>query len=202
MIDHFDMYFGLPDGLIELSCPSTLRITGKDYDVPKSMDELTNNICYGQRLFLTREEVNDIGTIFRMVDGYYYPIVERLKWDEDKVLPFGNKVLDCLVKEVYPVSIHLINLLKEMIEREEQLLSREYTKMEKAAGIEKLNLYAELNSLHFLRDTMKCSVPEVLLTPYNECLVHFMNAKAVADYQDRYVKLQREQTEIKPKYSK
>jgi hypothetical protein len=43
-------------------------------------------------------------------------------------------------------------------------------------------------------------VPEVLLTPYNECLVRFMIAKDQADYQERYYKLQQEQSETKPRF--
>jgi hypothetical protein len=202
MIQRPDLYSGLPDGLKEMPCPNEIRFGRKDYAVPQTMDEFTNNICYGQRLFLTREEENDYGAIFRLLDGYYYPIVECLKWDEEKALLFGNKVITCKVKYIYPIAIHFVMLLKEIIDREEKLLYREPSKIELAAGIEKLNLFSELNSLDFLRDAMKCTVPEVLLTPYNECLVRFMNAKMIADYQDRYLKLQREQIEIKPKYQK
>jgi hypothetical protein len=47
---------------------------------------------------------------------------------------------------------------------------------------------------------MKCTVPEVLLTPYNECLVRFMLAKETADYQERYFELMKEETKTKSKY--
>jgi len=195
----YDIYSGLPDGLIQLPCPDKITIRFLEYDVPKTLDEFTDKICYGQRLFLTREEKNDIGVIARMIDGYYYPIVSRKKWDEDKALLFGNKVVNCKAKELYPVAMHLITLTGEMADREEKLLHREPSKIEKAAGIENLNLYSELNALDFLRDIMKISIPEVLLTPYNECLVRFMNAKAIADYQERYFELLKERNEAESK---
>ena len=69
--------------------------------------------------------------------------------------------------------------------------------MELAAGIEKLNVFSDLTSLDFLRDAMKCTVPEVLLTPYNECLVRFMVAKEQADYQERYMNEMNNKTKAK-----
>jgi hypothetical protein len=96
--------------------------------------------------------------------------------------------------------MHLTNLVSEMAERERSLLHREPSKTELAAGIEKLNVFSELTSLDFLRDAMKVTVPEVLLTPYNECLVRFMIAKAQADFQERYYDLMKRESEPKGKY--
>ena len=95
--------------------------------------------------------------------------------------------------------MHLINLIGELAEREKSLLYREPSKVEKAAGIEKLNVYAEMTSLDYLRDNMKITVPEVLLTPYNECLVRFMIAKETMEFNERYAELLRDSLQ-KPKH--
>ena len=105
-----------------------------------------------------------------------------------------------MVEEVYPVAMHLTNLYVELADREQKLLHREPSKVELAAGIERLNIFAELNSIDFLRDAMKIPVAEVLLTPYKECLVRFMVAKETAAYQERYFELLRVQSEPKSKY--
>jgi len=202
MMTHLDLYSGLPDGLIELPLPGKIQIGRKKYDIPSTMNEFAGNICYGQRLFLAREEPNDIGLITRMMDGYYYPVVTGKKWDEEKALLFGNKILPCKVKELYPVAMHLIKLVSELADREIKLLHREPSKIELAAGIEKLNVFSEMMSLDFLRDNMKISIPEVILTPYNECLVRFMNAKEMAAFQERYFELIKEEATAKPKYKK
>lgn len=196
MMLNFDLYIGLPDGLIQLPVPDYIKIKGKYYPVSQTLDEFSKAICYGQRLFLARKEDNDFGLIIRMIDGYYYPLVTVKKWDEDKALLFGKYVLLCTVKELYPVAMHLVKLVSEMAEREQKLLHREPSKIELAAGIEKLNVFSELTALDFLRDAMKCTVPEVLLTPYNECLVRFMIAKEQAEFQERYYELMKEE---KPK---
>lgn len=202
MMIEFLVYRGLPEGLIQLPVPDFIKIKGKKYPVPGTLEQFIDNICYGQRLFITRKEENDFGLIVRIIDGYYYPIVTRDKWDEDKALLFGKIVITCSVNEIYPVAMHLISLVSEMAEREKSLLYREPSKIELAAGIEKLNIFSELTNLDFLRDAMKCTVPEVLLTPYKECLVRFMVAKETNEYQEKYFELIKEQSEPKSKYIK
>lgn len=200
MVEYVEMYYGLTEGLKQLPCPHELFFGSKKYKVPRTAEEFSKELCYGQRLYITRKEENDFDFILRIISGYYYPKVTGQKWDEDKVLLFGKNVLTCKVKELYPVAMRLLELTKELVDREESLLYREPSKLEKAAGIEKLNVFSELNSLDFLRDAMKCTVPEVLQTPYNECLVRFMNAKATADFQERYYELQREGSKPKSKF--
>jgi hypothetical protein len=195
MINNFQFYIGLPEGLSQLPLPQYIKIKRKKLTIPKDLKEFTNNICYGQRLFLMRKEENDFGSILRVINGYYYSRFE--KWDEDKALLFGKYILPLYVKDLYPVAMHLTTLIGEMAEREQKLLHREPTKMELAAGIEKLNVFSELTSLDFLRDAMKCTVPEVLLTAYNECLVRFMLAKEQADYQERYMNEMNNKTKAK-----
>ena len=200
MVENLDLYSGLADGLVELPCPSKISVWYLKYKVPQTVGELTENICYGQRLYLMREDENYIQCILRMLSGFYYPIAKRKQWNEDKAEKFKKNIFASKVIEAYPVASHFNNLLKEVIEREKKLLHREPSKVEKAAGIEKLNVFSELNSIDFLRDAMKIPVEEVLLTPYNECLVRFMNAKEVADFNERYFKLLHKENEPKKKF--
>lgn len=189
MIRQPEQYSGLADDLIKFAPPDQIRIGRRYYYVPADLEQFSKQLCYGQRLFFNRQEENDFGIIIRMIDGYYFPVVTGKKWDQDLALVFGKKILTCVVQEIYPVAMHLVNLYAEMIEREKKLLHREPSKMELAAGIEKLNVFSELSSLNFLRDAMKIPVSEVLLTPYNECLVRFMLEKETEDYKARYMEI-------------
>jgi len=200
MMNNFHLYYGLPDGLVQLPVPDKLKIGRKRLPIPQTLEEFTSNLCYGQRLFIARKEDNDFGVIVRILDGYYYTLKTGEKWDEDKALLFGKYIINLHVKDIYPTAMHLINLVSEMADREQKLLHREPSKIEMAAGIEKLNVFSELTNLDFLRDAMKCNVQEVLLTPYNECLVRFMVAKETADFQERYFKLMQEDATPKSKY--
>ncbi len=200
MIENFHLYLGLPDGLALLPLPEKIKIGKHYYPIPVTLDAFLKDFTYGQRLFVAREEDNDFGAILRVIEGYYYPIVTHQKWDEDKAQLFGGVVLNCKVQDLYPVSMHLIELVSQMVAREQSLLHRDPKKIELAAGIEKLNVFSELSNLDFLRDAMKCTIPEVLLTPYNECLVRFLAAKETIEYQERYFELMKTMNEPKNKY--
>src|SRR4030042_3668944 len=130
MINNIDLYSGLSEGLSQLPLPEFLKIRRKKLSIPRTLDEFTSSICYGQRLFLVRKEDNDFGSILRMIDGYYYTSATVNKWDDDKALLFGKYVLTLKVKDLYPVAMHLVTLTSEMIQQEQTLLHREPTKME------------------------------------------------------------------------
>jgi hypothetical protein len=172
--------------------PRKFQTKSQSYTIPQTLDEFTNSLCYGQRIFLGVKENEDISIILRQIDGYYYPIVTGLPWDEKKSLNFGKLVLTCNIIDLYPIAMHLINLVSEMAQRETRLLRREPSKIEKLAGIDKLNLYSELAALDFLRTSMDKTMEQVMLTPYNECLVRFMMAKETIAYQERLFERQKD----------
>src|SRR4030042_5840312 len=97
MMLNYQDYYGLPEGLIRLPVPDKIKLDGKYYGVPQNHEQFTKYLCYGQRLFLAQKEEKDFGLIIRMIDGYYYPIVTRKKWDADKALLFGKYALLCKV---------------------------------------------------------------------------------------------------------
>jgi len=175
-------YAGIIDGLTGLLCPDKIRIGHKYYKVPQTLDELTQSICYGQKLFLTEIETDDMGMILRIMDGYFYPDV----WDRDKALLFGRKILNCKAVDLFPVALQLITLVGDLVERESKMLSRKPTPEEIAAGIDKLNIFAELSAIKYLRAEFNLDRNEdVLLLPYADCLVRFIQAKEEADYNER-----------------
>jgi hypothetical protein len=200
MMKDVDTYGSLSDSLAKLPVLGELKIGKYSYPIPQDLDTLSQNICYGQRLFLLRNEPHDFGLIVRLIDGYFYPIVTREKWDDNKALLFGKKVINCTVKDLYPVAMHITILLSELAVRETKLLNREPSKLELAAGIDKLAVFSELSAIDFLRQSLNKTEDEVMLTPYNECLVRFMQAKEVNAYHDRYMKLAQEENKPKPKH--
>jgi hypothetical protein len=185
-------YSGLADGLKEFPLPDTILINGYYYAVPSDYNTFTAAICYGQRLYMAQPEMDDISLILRIVAGYYYPIVTGIKFNSDNALVFGKEILNLQVINLYPVAVHLISLTNEMIAMEQKLLFREPSKVEQAAGIEKLNVYSELSAIDFLSGVFKISLADVLHEPYNECLVRFMQAKAISEYQERFYQLSKE----------
>jgi len=197
--NEYEKYGGCAEGLIEMPLPEYFKLNRKKYPIPKSLDEFSDAICYGQRIFMGQKEDEDFSIILRQIDGYYYSIVTGEEWDDKKALIFGKKVLTCRVIELYPIAMHLLSLVLEMAERERKMLHREPTTMEKLAGIDELNIFSELAALDFLRSSMNKTVEQVMLTPYNECLVRFLMAKRTIDYQERLFDRQKAEQMIKYK---
>lgn len=190
----------LSDGLSQLPLPEKLRIGFRKYSIPDSLDSFSDTICYGQRLYLAEEETNDFGIILRVIAGYYYPIVTKKPFNEHKAQSFGKKILKLKVIDLYPVAMQLVALMAELIEREQKMLHRTPSKQEKAAGIEKLTKFSELSAIDFLRQSMNKNESEVMLTPYNDCLVRFYKAKEENAFNERLTEVYKKEAESKNKH--
>ena len=189
----------LSDGLSQLPLPDKLKIGFKRFAIPKDMDEFSGAICYGQRMYLAEQETNDFGIILRSITGYYYPIVSKHSFLDEKAQLFGRVILHLPVIDLYPVAMHLVSLMAELTDREKKLLHREPSKQEKAAHIEKLAPFADLTALDFLRQSLNKTEEEVLLTPYNDCLVRFMLAKEQNAFNERLTEVYKKESESKHK---
>jgi len=190
-------YNSIAEGFASLPLPSQLKIRRKKLAVPSGLEEFAGNLTYGQKLFLMNEEPFDVGCIMRYVTGYYYPLYSGQPWDEAEALQFGRNVLSSPLKDLYPVAIHLVNLMAELVEREKKLLHREPTADEKAAGVDRLTRFTELTSLIFLMDSFRCTEAAVLQKPYDDCLVRFMLAKEQNAYTERLTEVHRRKQDKK-----
>lgn len=198
LMKHQDIYLSLIDGLVELPCPDKIRIGLNYYIVPQNIDQITDSICYGQRLFLAEKTDSDLNTIIHTIIGYYYASISRKTWNRDKANKSIPKIMNCNVVELFPVGYQILKLTGDMIERERKLLNRKVKPEEIQAGIETLNKYSDLSSIDFLRDSKRLnSDNEIMLLPYSECLVRFMKAKEEQEFAERLRKIYEEKTKTK-----
>lgn len=192
-------YAGLAEGLASLPVPESIRIGRHTYAVPSDVDDFCAELTYGQRQYLAEKEVIDTGIILRLIAGYYYPIATGKKWNEREALSFGRIVLNSLVKDLYPTATHLTTLMEQLVTRESKLLQRTPSKQEKAAGIDKLTKFADLTAMLFLQQSFNATPEQVMLLPYNDCLVRFMLSKEQAAFQDRLTEVYRKESAAKHK---
>lgn len=187
-------YEALTADLLALPVPSTIVVAGTVCTVPQTAEDMSDNITYGQRLYFEQQEDFDIGVVLRYVCGYFYPLASGRPWDEVEALVFGRKVLSSLVKDLYPVAKHLTALMSTLVENERKLLYREPTKQERAAGIDKLAIFAPLSNLMFLATAFGCTQAQVPAQPYKDCLVRFMLAKEQAAFNERLADIHRKES--------
>ena len=185
-LKHADRYISLIEDLVNLPCPDRMRIGLNYYPVPQNIDQLTETICYGQRLFLAGSVEGDMATILHTIIGYYYPLIFNGGWDIDKANKVLSKIQSCNVVELFPASYQMLKLTGDLIERERKLLNRKVKPEEIQAGIDILNKYADLSAIDFLRESKRLnSDNEIMLLSYSECLVRFMKEKEEQEFAER-----------------
>ncbi len=195
----------LSEGLALLPLPDKIRIGFKFYSIPQNLDEYSESICYGQRIYLSEKDTdsngnevsNDFASILRFISGYFYPIVNNKPFTSNRAIKFNKVITYLKVAELYPITIHLIKLHSELIEREQKMLHREPSKQEKAAGIDELSIFSELAAIDFLRQSMGRTDNEVMLTPYNDCLVRFYQAKKQNAFNERLTEVYKKEAQYK-----
>jgi hypothetical protein len=177
-----DRYLSLIDDLVGLPCPDKLLIGLKEYHIPSNLDELTDTICYGQRLYLAEKQTTDLGTILHVITGYYYTLTGH-SWNRDKAKVNFNK---CLAIDLFPAGLRILSLMGDLVEREQKLLNRKIKPEEAQAGIERLNKFAELSAIDYLRTSKNLKTDdEVMNLSYAECLVRFLQEKEIQEYRER-----------------
>ena len=176
----------LQQDLYELPCPDRIRIGFKTYRVPTTVQELSDNICWGQRLFAMSPQKNDLESFLFLVSNYYQPIVTGKEHSEEAAVKFYRKITRCHVNELYPVAFRMANLFSDLVKNEHDKLSGNITKEMKAAEIEKLNVFADFNILKMVANELKVDIRQAHLIEYNIVFTLLLSEKESMDFNARY----------------
>lgn len=175
--------------------PERIRIGVKTYLVPTSVEQLQQNITWGQRLYLATESENLLDVTLRLFGGWYYSIVSGKAFSEDKALKFGRKALGCYITELLPVAASLFKLVEGLLIQEHSATSGDPDKVWKAAGGDMLNKYGDKLTLDFLASRLSvmygkpCGHAEVMAAPYLDCLIQLMERRDFAKVEKEYREL-------------
>jgi hypothetical protein len=172
-----------------LPCPDTFRIGWGLYDVPKSLNEFRDNICWGQRLMMLEPHTSDLDTFRLFVANFYQPFVTGKKFDDGLVKKVAKKLAKCSVKELYPVSLRLIDLFNQTLKVESEKLNSEPDSVMKAAEVDKLKVFSDMVILKIISDKCKVKLSKAHLVDYNTVFALLWEDKEVNDYTKRYQKL-------------
>jgi hypothetical protein len=176
--------------LTELACPYTITIGLRTYLVPITVNDLRDNICWGQRLLMATPHTNDFESILYFVCNYYQPIVTRSPFDENKVNRLYKKIARVNVVDLYPVLVRLVTLFTEMVEIEAQKLNSEPSKEMRAAEVDRLKPFSDLNILEMISNKCKVPLSEAHLQEYNVVFALLWCEKETADFNQRFYQIQ------------
>lgn len=172
--------------LSQLACPGELRIGFKGYPVPETANDFRDNICWGQRLFMASPQSTDWESFLYFIACYYQPIVTGKSYDEMAVIKFYNKIVNCHAHEAYPVLTRFVGYMEDIVRLENDKLDQPPDKDMRAAEIERLKPFSELNILELI--SQKCRVPlsEAHLIEYNVVFALLWAERETIAFQRRY----------------
>lgn len=166
-----------------------LRIGFKRYNVPKTLIELQTQITWAQRLYFASEPTDFIDLVFKRFNGWFYPILTGKQFNEQECSKIDYKALNCNVDELLPFVAHMSRLIEQLLIDEAKKTASDVDKTWIAAGGEKLTPFANMLTIDFLADKLRCHPDEVLNKPYADCLVRLMHQKISTDVENEYREL-------------
>lgn len=194
----------LSNQLCALLCPDELRVILKTHPVPKDVEELKANLCWGQRLLMATPHTLDLETIYYYTANYFAPF-HFSKYNSEH--PYSDhmaskmyiKLLSSHARDVFPVTNRLVNLFKELIEQENERLKSKPNKTMIAAGVDKLNVFSDWSALELIAE--KCRITDIernaLTVSYNTAITILLKEKEVAEFQERFTQIVKIQNESK-----
>lgn len=121
-------------------------------------------------------------------------VVDGKLEDREKEVQFTKElILDCKVDEVYTFALKIINQLKEILERENELLKSNITEQQKRAGIESFNVLGEFNTIDMIAEKYKYTHKEVELLEYDLIFLILYKNKLTTTFEKNYSEIIKEQ---------
>lgn len=161
-----------------------------DYGNMRILPEKISQCTYGQKIVATKYLLNN--DIEGIVATYLEPIIFESKFDSSKVEQIKESLLGMNVSSVYSVGVYLINQLKEIVEREAELLKSEVTEQQKRAGIESFNVLGEFNTIDMIAKDYKYTHKEVEELEYDLIFLILYKNKLTSNFEKNYSEIIKE----------
>ena len=162
-----------------------------DYGNMRILPEKISQCTYGQKIVATKYLLNN--DIEGIVATYLQPIIFETKFDSSKVEQIKESLLGMNVSSVYSAGLYLINQLKELVEREAELLKSEVTEQQKRAGIESFNVLGEFNTIDMIAKDYKYTHKEVEELEYDLIFLILYKNKLTSNFEKNYSEIMKEQ---------
>jgi hypothetical protein len=161
-----------------------------DYGNMRILPEKISQCTYGQKIVATKYLLNN--DIEGIVATYLQPLVLDGKFNSSEVEKIKEGLLDMNVSSVYSVGVYLINQLKEIVEREAELLKSEITEQQKRAGIESFNVLGEFNTIDMIAKDYKYTHKEVEELEYDLIFLILYKNKLTSNFEKNYSEIIKE----------
>jgi hypothetical protein len=161
-----------------------------DYGTMKILPEKISQCTYGQKIVATKYLLNN--DVEGVVATYLQPLVLDGKFNSNEVEKIKEGLLGLSVSSVYSAGLYLINQLKEIVEREGELLKSEVTEQQKRAGIESFNVLGEFNTIDMIAKDYKYTHKEVEELEYDLIFLILYKNKLSTNFEKNYSEIMKE----------
>ena len=162
-----------------------------DYGTMKIFPEKIGQCTYGQKIVATKYLLNN--DVEGVVATYLQPLILDGKFNSNEVETIKEGLLDLSVSSVYSAGLYLINQLKEIVEREGELLKSEVTEQQKRAGIDSFNVLGEFNTIDMIAKDYKYTHKEVEELEYDLIFLILYKNKLSTNFEKNYSEIMKEQ---------
>jgi hypothetical protein len=161
-----------------------------DYGTMKILPEKISQCTYSQKIVATKYLLNN--DVEGVVATYLQPLVLDGKFNSSEVEKIKEGLLDMNVSSVYSAGLYLISQLKEIVEREAELLKSEVTEQQKRAGIESFNVLGEFNTIDMIAKDYKYTHKEVEELEYDLIFLILYKNKLTSTFEKNYSEIMKE----------
>ena len=162
-----------------------------DYGNMRILPEKISQCTYGQKIVATKYLLNN--DVEGVVATYLQPLVLDGGFNSNEVEKIKEGLLSMKVEQVYSAGLYLINQLKEIVEREAELLKSEVTEQQKRAGIESFNVLGEFNTIDMIAKDYKYTHKEVEELEYDLIFLILYKNKLTSNFEKNYSEIMKEQ---------
>lgn len=162
-----------------------------DYGNMRILPEKISQCTYGQKIVATKYLLNN--DVEGVVATYLQPLVLDDGFNSNEVEKIKEGLLSMKVEQVYSAGLYLINQLKEIVEREAELLKSEVTEQQKRAGIESFNVLGEFNTIDMIAKDYKYTHKEVEELEYDLIFLILYKNKLTSNFEKNYSEIMKEQ---------
>jgi hypothetical protein len=165
----------------------TIQIEGEFYTLPESLGQKT----YAQKILSSAAIAKN--NPLQILSVYLQPILEDKDFDSTRLKDTEYILNDLDVESVYSCIKYILNKLKAIIEKENEVLKSDITHEQKAAGIENFNVLGDFNTIDLIASKYSYTHEQVENLKYDLIFLILYKSNLTSKFEKAYSELMKTQ---------
>lgn len=169
-----------------IELPKTISFENKEIKLPEiEMQSFGQKVIAGQTLRDYKGRIaNDL--LVRVVAIYLQPIIDNIKFDDDRVDAIKERLLQLPAVEIYPIAAFFLSTLQKLTKEYSDNCTQPLTNEHKRANPQRLNSFGDFAIIHRLSQGNPLNYDAILQLSYREVLTTLAFENQQSLYLARY----------------